>query len=541
MIQNLTTTLGPPRARLAPSVALITGLAMTGGCTSYERAPVPFRVPSLRVDAGYDIDEGLIAVDAGHASSESEAGAIPVRVRILYLEKSPAESSAYMSAAASEASAAFNLTGDEPIVETPMLTASLLYATGDDAILWIEQTRTIEDQFVAVDESVWLVPGATYRAGIGATAFIENYVDWLNEYPDRGPIPRRVGVALAPTASGSQSEPMGPAVAVEVTDIDPVHEAAIVQAFLESPDVVPSAPQARQNEDVRRESLAVGVTPAVGMPVVLQIDSPFANGSGGVCGIIVERLEPSEIEQSVDDARALVEEARVVRAGNAEPLTERTRMRMERAEALREFQARGGRPSLLLLAEEAGAPLAADLALVADESFLVTLSQAAFPPERSELAQPGITAFGESVATDSIAWELEAGAWRTLAQGALDETLDPELMGVLYRHGGVLARFPDTLLVALQTAAPSLEAFHEHLVIENRFGLEDAAPSARVRAHDWLVERGRAVEGYEPLAPREERRAALIAATEAATKPEGGEPRHGEPHQGEPLQVEDGQ
>lgn len=504
----------PPKEIGPTLVGLIAGFAATFGCRSYERPPVPFEIPSFRTDTGYDLVESVVAATLDDDTVEAADDSVPVRIRILYLKDAPSDSGAYLRAATTEASAAFNVWGAEPIVATPLLTASLLYATGDDAKRWIESALASEDHFVAVDDRVWLLDRASYRTGIGTSVFIENRADWLNEHPDRGPIPRRVGVTLTPGASGPP--PGGPAVAVEVTDIDPVTEEIILQKFLESPNVLPGPPPARQDEDVRRESLTVGAVPEPGVPVVLQIDSPFASGTGEVCGFIIERLEPSEIDQTVEEARALVEEARSHRSAHAEPLTESTRRTMERAVALREFQARGGRASLLLLAEEAGTPLAADLAVVADESFLVSLSETAFPPERSRDARGEITAFGEPVSPESIAWKLESGAWRALAQGALDETLDPELMGVLYRHAGVLARFPDTLLEAVDASAPSLEALHEHLVVENRYGLEDPAPSARVRAHDWLEERGRAIDGFEPLAPREARRAALMDAAERA-------------------------
>ena len=442
MIQSQPKALEPLRARRASfaarAAALLVGIGAANGCSSYERAPVPFRIPTFRIDAGYETVETTVASAPDGGALLDEEDPIPMRVRVLYLERGPEDSAAIMSAAASEASAAFNSTGAEPVVDTPLLTASLLYATGDGAMRWIEGLSAVENQFLAVDERVWLVPGANYRTGIGTMAFIENRVDWLNEFPDRGPIPRRVGVVLTPDAGETTapdtpddaaptieraSSSRGPAVAIEVTDIDPIREAAIVQEFLESPDVLPGAPRARQDEAVRRETLFVNAAPAPGVPVVLTIDSPFANGTGAVCAFIIERLAPSEVTHSVNDARALVEEARMARAVHAEPLTEETRKKMERAEALREFQARGGRPSLLLLAEEADAPLATDLALVADESFLVEWSRAAFPPERSDEAESGITAFGESVAADSIAWSLEAGAWRALARGALDETL----------------------------------------------------------------------------------------------------------------------
>ena len=42
-----------------------------------------------------------------------------------------------------------------------------------------------------------------------------------------------------------------------------------------------------------------------------------------------------------------------------------------------------------------------------------------------------------------------------------------------------------------------------------------AEPEARLRAYDWLVRRDAAPPGYDPLAPRKERRLALAKAAES--------------------------
>ena len=66
-----------------------------------------------------------------------------------------------------------------------------------------------------------------------------------------------------------------------------------------------------------------------------------------------------------------------------------------------------------------------------------------------------------------------------------------------------------------------LDVFRQRLIVENRIFLEDSSPSARARANDWLGTMGAAPAGFDPLADREQRRAALreaaAAAAEAAT------------------------
>jgi hypothetical protein len=57
------------------------------------------------------------------------------------------------------------------------------------------------------------------------------------------------------------------------------------------------------------------------------------------------------------------------------------------------------------------------------------------------------------------------------------------------------------------------------VIAENLSYLEDASPSARVRAYDWLRTRGRAPAGYDPLGTIKERRNALDAALASDTAP----------------------
>jgi len=85
-------------------------------------------------------------------------------------------------------------------------------------------------------------------------------------------------------------------------------------------------------------------------------------------------------------------------------------------------------------------------------------------------------------------------------------TLDVE--GILTYHTGEVGRH-GSLLLELASRAQNLEDFHNLLLQENLVYLNDASPSARIRAYDWLAAREKAPPGYNPLASKEERRAAL--------------------------------
>lgn len=495
-------------------------------CASSPAPPLPFTPPAFLLDQGFDPTAGVIgapiAVDGGQ-----EGAPAPLRIRFIYLEEAPSASQRALTSAVSEATVVADMIGGAPIAGTPQLTTSFLLAQGLAAEEWTAEALGSDDHAVVLDERILLVPGATYRLGLTSSAFVEDPRDWLDEFPDRGPIPRRVGVTVTSSVEGV-------AVAVEVTDLDPEKEAALVEDVLEHPDVLPGPPRPGQDEVLRRESLTISAHPTAGSPLVIQLDSPFETGTGSkggdrICGIVIEVVDASAVDQTVLEAQRLIDTAADKRSRRAVPLTDESRADLQRAEALREFQSRGGRPALLLLAEEANAELAAELALVADESFLVELSRSAFPgaeetPEGETIVQQGDSAVidpaehpaSTTINPKSIRWVLESSAWQLLATGSLDETLDPELDGVLLRRGGALARFPDVIIDALKASKPSLEAFDARMIIEHEYSLEDSSASVRVRAFDWLTERGRAPEGYDPLGPREERRAALAAAREAA-------------------------
>lgn len=172
------------------------------------------------------------------------------------------------------------------------------------------------------------------------------------------------------------------------------------------------------------------------------------------------------------------------------------------------------RARLVFLTSTCGAPLALDVALIAQDADL------------AELAEAVKTAIPEPRDRASSAWPIESAAWRMLARKAAAGAIAPELSGVLTRQGGEAARFSGAI-EDLVRGIDSVEALTSRLVSENRILLEDASPSARLRAYDWLAARGSAPAGFDPLAPLAERRAALRKAAEAeeASARPAGEPR----------------
>ncbi len=157
------------------------------------------------------------------------------------------------------------------------------------------------------------------------------------------------------------------------------------------------------------------------------------------------------------------------------------------------------RPALVFLASQAGAPTAHDVAWLADDEFLGACVQRVL----STLAE-----LESEVGREQTAWRLERACYRELAARFAADTLPPELVSILLRHAGELGHYPGLLNDVLIDSTNQGE-LSASLTRENKLFLEDRNPAARVRAFDWLEAREAAPAGYDPLAPRDERRAAL--------------------------------
>lgn len=224
--------------------------------------------------------------------------------------------------------------------------------------------------------------------------------------------------------------------------------------------------------------------------LVLEVDAPPSGPNGG--GALAEWL---------DRVRAEVDEEAVERGKR------RRRFAAEENERLRGLRAidalgRDGVSRRAAILELAGhAPLAAELALSADDELLGMLVERLGREPRllRELA-------GER---DALAWRLERTAVALLVELS-DQEPSADRAALLLRYTGQAGRYPGALEDAA-AASSSVPGFYARVLEENRIALEDSSPSARVRAYDWLAAEGLEVPGYDPLAGRSERRAALRA------------------------------
>ena len=509
----------PPIAGL--TAGLTAGLALwAAACSTPPPLPFVLLAPDIEVDEALTPGSALgppVEAASGEALEDEDVGSpIAVRCRLMYLEAPRTQGLRSLGLGATIVA---DVNGSAPVLETPELTLSTLYPEGAEANDWITALGEADSHAALeiADRTVIVPQGARFQLSMRAGERVEDPRDWLDEFQNRGPIPVEAGVIVTNTGAT-------PEIAVVVTSLDPKQERQILEDYLADPNVLATAPGPAQDELVRQEVLTLEPAPALGAPLVLHMDSPFVGGNGTSIAIVIELVEPYTVQGTNElmAAAALAATAETMRE-QREPLTEESRSEIERIEALSVFQRRGGRSALLQVAQESKAMLALDIALVADEAFLVLLSERAFPMEEGDLTETAPEDATALAPKASIGWRLDAAAWNLLAEGALDEALDPELEGVFYRAAGALAAFPDLVQEAVVAASGSAVRFHDRLLVEQRYFLEDSAPSSRLRAYDWLKERGVVVPDYDPLGERDERRAALEAdAANKSTDPVGG-------------------
>jgi len=258
-------------------------------------------------------------------------------------------------------------------------------------------------------------------------------------------------------------------------------------------------------------------------------------------------------------ARAAAKTPRVARADEDPSERAASALRAAALEGLASPSQR--RHALLALADQAQAPFARELARSAERELLASWA------ERVQALR------AEELTPAELAWEFERSAWRTAlehgvasdpardagagtagaaspaarsrgaeargaaganapgrdlsgggrsARAAADAPSAEQpasdqaaaALGLLLRHAGEAARV-EGLLADLLDSCSELAELHARLLEENLYALEDSSPAARVRAYDWLGLRGMQPPGYDPLAGRDARREALLAAERA--------------------------
>jgi hypothetical protein len=336
--------------------------------------------------------------------------------------------------------------------------------------------------------------------------------NFLGEYPRRPPVPKAAELSFECTGEGF-AWLVGLADAVAPEDPEAV-------ATPEEARYRPGSPRPRS------ERLVPDVRPTAGSSAFIVLPSPFVMEGMPRARSVVLYFELGKPPGDEATPEVLTElGARVATALNRVGKRARTLERDLAAAAPADFVAdtvRGTlarlgdlmasgadpRQAMVFLAGALDAPLARDLVLVLDRSALDRLVSDLIEAAKIDTA----------AAPFDPRWSLESAAWRELvrALSAGDER-PPELRAafgaIALGAAGQLGAFPALIEDAL-VSSPDTEAFQERLVSENWIFLEDSSPAARARAFAWLTRRGLGPKGFDPLAPRAARRAALEAERE---------------------------
>lgn len=492
-------TIAPPnRARRvvrAPLlVAAAAGALAAFGC----RAPEPPPAPRPLLPPGHEVEQrtwvGSVIGAGSHSDRlyETSARHTPtVELRLIALEEAPALEG--LPSLASCTRLVLDLEDDSPVVPASTLVPAARVARGDDARRLLQRIEAGDwNRFQVVDGSRAPLPlGASRMVGIRAVEEARDPDNFLGEYPPIGTIDKRLVLHVE---HGAGAEPFAAALFVEDAGRPLPSQRALESAAGELPERAPRP---------LRELIVLDDPPRPGDPLAIVLASPFESGAARAWLAWVEVTPPPPPdERASDDHRDSFEH--VIRTLES---ALRTDERVDRAEeqrvllqALRELETTGDeRAALVYLAGAAGAPLTEELALFAEDDVLTDLIQPIARAARE---------LGESELP--IGWVIERATALRLAARSIEGDLEPAILAALLRHTGEAGRYPSSIEQAAR-ASTSLADFHATIVAENRIFLEDSNPSARVRAYDWLVADGSAPAGYDPLAPRAERRSALAA------------------------------
>ncbi|MCA8955569.1 MAG: hypothetical protein KDC87_05815, partial [Planctomycetes bacterium] len=271
---------------------------------------------------------------------------------------------------------------------------------------------------------------------------------------------------------------------------------------LEIEDTTPWEPKAAETPafERRRQIVVVDQAPQVdGAPLVLAFPSPFGEGSGRgfVATLSVQRQKSRPSEADLARCRAEITGTAAAAKRGAAPVDGVAAAALTLRTTLANLDlAHHHRASLVFLAGTVEAPLALDLSLIADDPTLAAW-----------IATTG-AAGTKDAGQAELGWKLEKSAFAILAKGLDGDGLPPQLMALMAHHAGEAGLLPG----AMSTLLPRCNdraALQRAIVQENLDALDSTDPSSRVRAFDWLKLRGQAPKGYDPLAPKADRRKAL--------------------------------
>lgn len=249
---------------------------------------------------------------------------------------------------------------------------------------------------------------------------------------------------------------------------------------------------------------------AGGSPVIIAAPTRFDPSRRIHDVVVLQAFAAQEDEEALTALSERVAVARSeVRDAALEDAQKREQLRVDQQLRLRRLRSIDGlaaaetrRTAVVDLAGGSRLGLASELAVMADDLVLADFA------ERLRAEQDALRSVAGDA--DALTWRVEREALLLVSAWVDEDLIPPEYEAVLLRYTGEAGRYPGSIQDAL-VAVDGFDAFYDRIVEENRIALEDPSPAARVRAHDWLVQRGLGIPDFDPLAERRDRRSALQA------------------------------
>ncbi len=435
-------------------------LLLCSGC-AHQKPPAPPLTPPALVSGVVHYADHRARAATGPATAISTANALAVSIEWLAVEQMPADGVPLATETRVLASAG----GSDPLLILPKLTRGTRIVQGADLDALLSRLHS---------------PGNPQVVSLGSAS---------------GALPSGVTAtfSLAPTDINRKTGR-----AIEIKVHRPATQPVADISFIVEAPLQPAPPQ--------RERAILDPIP-LAAPLKVALIVPFAFESSPAKSVVailtVEHGEGDDFQKALAQCQKDLSNPNIA---STQPATQPALPSPALAAGIEWLQGpQDARRALLFLADQTHAPLAADVALVADDATIARL--------RAKLLSR-LTS-GGPIEERQVGWTLESVCFADLASLQATENLPPELASCLTRFAGEAGRH-DSSLEELMKNAHSQEELAARTIAENYIYLEDNSPSARVRAFDWLTVQGHAPAGYDPLAPLKERRAALDRATTAA-------------------------
>ena len=263
--------------------------------------------------------------------------------------------------------------------------------------------------------------------------------------------------------------------------------------------------------DAWPEETATGAAPAESGDRWLLLDWPLATLTGEFAlyfpadrrrGLGLPTVWRFLILDAAGDAEAARASAQVLTDLSAKPQS----AHRPRGQLLAAALAPSGAPAdvrkaLLAVSAEVRGELSSEAALLLEDKALT--ASAAQIVEALATAPPDAD-------TSYLGWVVDRALLAGLAKLASGGEFPPAMGAMLSARFGEAGRDPGSL-GDLAAASPSRADFETRVRAENLILLDDASPTSRVRAFEWLSGRNEAPQGYDPLGSSAERRAAVDA------------------------------